>query len=41
LEKDIKTSFIDLETSADAVGLKVNEGKCKYIVVRGNKKQIC
>jgi hypothetical protein len=30
-----------LETAADTVGLKENEGKSKYIVMRGNKKQIC
>jgi len=28
-----KTSFIALETVADAIGLKINEGKSKYIAV--------
>jgi hypothetical protein len=40
-EKDIKTSFIVLENAANTIGLKVNEGKYKYIIVRGNKKEIC
>jgi len=35
-----KTSFVALETAADAIGLKVNEGKSKFVAVRGNKKKI-
>jgi len=39
LEKYVEISFITLYTTADAMGLKANEGKAKYMIVKGNKEQ--
>jgi hypothetical protein len=38
-EEDIRKSFIALKTVADALVLKISEGKTKYVIVKGNKKQ--
>jgi sorting nexin-29 len=36
-EDDIKKSFMALKTAADAMGLRVNEEKTKYMIVNGKK----
>lgn len=38
-EEDNKKSFTVIKTPADAMGIKVNEEKTKYMIVTGNRKQ--
>jgi hypothetical protein len=39
-ESDIKKPYIALNISADIMGLRVNEGKTKYMAVKNDKKNL-